>query len=118
MTAAKVTCANAYSAFTTGAKLDIPGGVTTVVTWVDGRYKVTAGTQAKTFSAPVTFKPVSGQLATVTPDDWGKTGKYRGLLRVVHASSGFMIINKLPMESYLLGVVPHEMIGLVAARRR
>jgi stage II sporulation protein D len=108
VSSAKVKCANAYSVFTTGAKLDIPGGVTAVVTWVDGRYKVTAGTEVKTFTSPVTFRAVSGQLATVTPDDWGKTGKYRGLLRVLHSSSGFMIVNKLPLESYLRGVVPLE----------
>jgi stage II sporulation protein D len=106
---AKVTCANAFRAYTTGAKLDIPGGTTAVVTWVDGKYKVTAGSLVQTFNAPVTFKPLSGLIATVTADDWGKTGKYRGVIRVLHTSSGFTLINKLPMESYLRGVVPHEM---------
>ena len=48
------------------------------------------------------------RLRTVTPDDWGKTGKYRGAIRVLHSSSGFTMINKLPLESYLLGVVPLE----------
>jgi stage II sporulation protein D len=105
----KVTCANAFRAYTSGAQLDIPGGTTAAVTWVDGQYRVTAGTLVKTFSAPVTFKPLSGLLKTVTADDWGKTGTYRGLIRVLHTSSGFTMINKLPMESYLRGVVPHEM---------
>jgi len=105
----KLTCANAFRAYTTGAKLDIPGGTTAAVTWVDGKYKVTAGSLVKTFGAPVTFKPLSGRLKTVTADDWGKTGQYRGVIRVLHTSSGFTMINKLPMESYLRGVVPYEM---------
>ena len=106
---AKVTCAGDYRVFTTGARLDIPGGVMAAVTWSGGKYLVTAGTLSKTFGAPVTFKPLSGQLKTVTADDWGKTGKYRGLIRILHSSAGFTIINKLPLESYLRGVVPHEM---------
>jgi len=105
---AKVTCANDYRAYVTGAQLEIPGGVTAVVSWAGGRYKVVAGSQVKTFGAPVTFKPLSGQLATVTTDDWGKAGRYRGLLRVLHSSAGFTIVNKLPLESYLRGVVPLE----------
>lgn len=105
----KVTCANAFRAYTSGARLNIPAGATAAVTWVDGKYKVTAGTLTKTFGAPVTFKPLSGLLKTVTADDWGKTGKYRGVIRVLHTSSGFTMINKLRMESYLRGVVPHEM---------
>ncbi len=105
----KVTCANGFRAFTTGSRLNIPGGVTATVTWVNGKYKVSAGSLVKTFGAPVTFKPLSGLLKTVTADDWGETGKYRGVIRVLHTSSGFTIINKLPMESYLRGVVPHEM---------
>ncbi len=105
----KITCANAFRAATTGVKLDIPGGTTATVTWTSGKYKVTAGSLVRTFNAPVTFTPLSGQLKTLTPDDLGKTGKYRGVIRVLHTSSGFTIVNKLPMESYLRGVVPYEM---------
>lgn len=105
----KLTCDEAFRAYTSAAKLDIPGGTTAVVTWTGGKYKVTAGTRTQTFAAPVTFKALSGLLRTVTADDWGKTGKYRGFIRVLHTSSGFTMINKLPMESYLRGVVPHEM---------
>ncbi|HQG54182.1 MAG TPA: SpoIID/LytB domain-containing protein [Thermoleophilia bacterium] len=109
LSSVKLTCDGTFRAYTSAAKLDIPGGATAVVTWTDGKYRVTAGTRTRTFTAPVTFKPVSGLLRTVTADDWGKTGKYRGLIRVLHTSSGFTMINKLPMESYLRGVVPHEM---------
>jgi len=105
----RLTCANAYVAAVTGTQLKIPGGTTAVVTWTSGKYRVTAGALSQTFGSPVTFKPTSGQLTTVTPDDWGKTGKYRGVIRVFHSSSGFTIINKLPLESYLRGVVPYEM---------
>jgi SpoIID/LytB domain protein len=110
LSAVKLTCASKYIASTsTGARLEIPGGVTAVVTWAGGAYKVTAGALVKTFGAPVTFTPSAGLLTTVTPDDWGKTGKYRGVIRVVHGSAGFTMIDKLPLESYLAGVVPLEM---------
>ncbi len=35
-------------------------------------------------------------------------GHYRGRLRVVHLTGGLEIVNTLPLESYLLGVVPRE----------
>jgi len=105
----KLTGTGAFRAFTSGARLDIPAGATATVTWVNGKYKVTAGGRTRTFGGPVTFKPLSGLLRTVTADDWGATGKYRGVIRILHTSSGFTMINKLPMESYLRGVVPHEM---------
>jgi stage II sporulation protein D len=105
----RLTCASPYVASITGKRLEIPGGVTAVVTWAGGAYKVTAGALVQTFGSPVTFQPSAGQMKTVTPDDWGKTGLYRGFIRVLHSSSGFTIVNKLPLESYLRGVVPLEM---------
>ncbi len=105
----RLTCGSRYVASASGKRLEIPGGVTASVTWAGGAYRVTAGSLVQTFGAPVTFEPSAGQLKTVTPDDWGKTGKYRGTIRVLHSSSGFTMINKLPLESYLFGVVPLEM---------
>ncbi len=108
LSAVKLTCAGPYVASASTKRLEIPAGVTAVVTWSGGAYKVTAGTLVQTFGAPVTFEPGDARLRTLTPDDWGKTGKYRGAIRVLHSSSGFTMINKLPLESYLLGVVPLE----------
>jgi len=105
----RLTCGSRYVASASGKRLEIPGGVTASVTWAGGAYRVTAGSLVQTFGAPVTFEPSAGQLKTVTPDDWSKTGKYRGTIRVLHSSSGFTMINKLPLESYLFGVVPLEM---------
>lgn len=105
----KLTCANTYDATGGGEQLRIPGGTTATVSWADGTYRVTAGSLTKSFGAPVVFTPSAGQLRTVTPDDWGKTGTYRGTIRVLHTSTGFTVINRLPLESYLRGVVPHEM---------
>ncbi|MFL5524559.1 MAG: SpoIID/LytB domain-containing protein [Gemmatimonadaceae bacterium] len=34
--------------------------------------------------------------------------KYRGILRISRTDSGFLVINELPMDSYLRGVVPLE----------
>ena len=104
----KLTCAKAYHAARTGVRFDIGAGVTATVTWVNGRYRVVAGGKAKSFTAPVTFTPDSGSLNLLTATDLGDTGRFRGVIRVLRPDGGFMIVNKLPLESYLRGVVPHE----------
>ena len=80
------------------------------MTWVNGKYRVSAGGQHTDFAMPVTFAPSTGALLNLlTPTDLGTTGKFRGVLRVLRPDGALMIVNKLPMESYLRGVVPHEM---------
>ena len=92
----------------TGVRFDIAAGVTATVTWVNGKYRVTAGGKSRSFTAPVTFTPDSGSLNLLTATDLGDTGRFRGVIRVLRPDGGFMIVNKLPLESYLRGVVPRE----------
>jgi stage II sporulation protein D len=105
----KVTCTKPYKATVGSTVIEVPANTVTTVSWDSGQYRVTAGTLSKRFSVPVLFKPTTALLKTVTPDDWGQTGRYHGQIRVVHTTSGFLMINKLSMENYLRGVVPHEM---------
>ena len=104
----KLTCAKPYHAAMTGVRFDIAAGVTATVTWVNGKYRVTAGGKSRSFTAPVTFTPDSGSLNLLTATDLGDTGRFRGVIRVLRPDGGFMIVNKLPLESYLRGVVPRE----------
>jgi stage II sporulation protein D len=41
--------------------------------------------------------------------------KYRGILRISRTDSGFLVVNELPMDSYLRGVVPLEIGNRTAA---
>ena len=104
----KLTAAKPYRAATTGARFDIAAGVTATLTWVNGKYRVSADGKSKDFTMPVTFTPSAGSLNLLTATDMGNTGLYRGVIRVLRPDGGFMIVNKLPLESYLRGVVPHE----------
>src|SRR5450759_2319253 len=105
----KVSCPKAYTATGTGSPLEIPAGVTATTTYVNGSwYRVVAGSVRKDFSSPVTFAPSSGALRVLTATDLGDTGPYRGVIRVVRSGGSLMMINSVPLESYLRGVVPHE----------
>jgi stage II sporulation protein D len=106
----KVTCPNAFTAVGTAAPLEIPAGRTATVTYSGGVYRVVAGDAKKTFSAPVTFAPIKAALRILTATDLGDTGAYRGVIRVVREkpASTLMMIDKVPLESYLRGSVPHE----------
>jgi stage II sporulation protein D len=108
LSAVKVSCPKAYTATGTGSSLEIPAGATATTTYVNGAYRVVAGSVRKDFSAPVTFTPSSGVLRILTPTDLGDTGPYRGVIRVVRSDGSLMMINSVPLESYLRGSVPHE----------
>jgi stage II sporulation protein D len=104
----KVSCAQDYTASGGGGSLSIAGGVTAVTTYSGGAFTVTAAGQSQSFSSPVTFTPSRGALNILTATDLGDTGTYRGLLRVVREDGRLMMVNVVPLESYLRGVVPHE----------
>jgi stage II sporulation protein D len=104
----KVSCPKAYTAQGTGTPLEIPAGETATTTFVDGSYRVVAGSVRRDFGAPVTFTPSSGALRVLTATDLGDTGPYRGVIRVVRSDGALMMINSVPLESYLRGSVPHE----------
>jgi stage II sporulation protein D len=105
----KVTCPNDFTAVGTAKPLVIPAGRTATVKYSDGRYHVVAGDAKKDFSAAVvTFAPTKGLLSTLTPTDLGTTGAFRGVIRVMRSGGALMMVNKVPLESYLRGSVPHE----------
>jgi stage II sporulation protein D len=108
LSSVKVSCPNAYTAAGSGSPLEIPAGATATTTFVNGSYRVVAGSARKDFSSPVTFRPSSGALRILTATDLGDTGPYRGDIRVVHSGGSLMMINSVPLESYLRGSVPHE----------
>ncbi len=108
LSSVKLSCAKPYRATTTGVRFDIGAGITATVTWANGKYRVSAGGKSKSFSSPVTFTPSAGSLKLLTPTDLGDTGLFRGVIRVLRPDGGFMVVNRLPLESYLRGVVPRE----------
>jgi len=108
LSSVKVSCPKAYTARGTGSPLEIPAGATATTTYVNGSYRVVAGSVHRDFSSPVTFAPSSGALRILTATDLGDTGPYRGVVRVVRSGGSLMMINSVPLESYLRGSVPHE----------
>jgi stage II sporulation protein D len=106
--AASVTAGSRFKANGDGRTVFIPGGTTATVTWSSGGYRVAAGGRAWTFGGPVTFSRGSSYLKLLTRNQNGWSGHYRGSLRVVHLTGGLTIVNKLRLEQYLYGVVPHE----------
>ena len=83
-------------------------GTTASVTWTGSSYRLRDGAKTWTAGAPITFAPTTSKLKLLTANDNGVVGHYRGRLRVVHLTDGLEIVNTLPLESYLLGVVPRE----------
>jgi stage II sporulation protein D len=60
----------------------------------------------------VSGKQVSGYCVTLSCSDQSLTvadRRFRGELRVVKQDRGFIVINRLPLEDYLRGVIPREM---------
>ena len=108
MGSAKLSCPNAYTAQGTGKPVEIPAGTVATTKYVDGVYRVVAGTLTRDFTAPVTFTPSRGALRVLTATDLGDTGPYRGVIRVGRSGGSLLMIDKVPLESYLRGVVPHE----------
>ncbi|HET6493928.1 MAG TPA: SpoIID/LytB domain-containing protein [Thermoleophilia bacterium] len=104
----RLTCANAYTASRGGTVVTIPAGTTSTTTYANGKYRVTAGGRSWRFTGAVTFRPSKGQLNLRTATDLGQTGRHRGTIRVVASGGSLMMINRVPMESYLRSVVPHE----------
>ncbi len=105
---AVVTDATKFKASWGSTTITLGAGVTATVTWTGSAYRLKAGTKTWTAGGPITFKPGSSRLRLLTANDNGYVGHYRGTLRVVRTTSGLAIVNKLPLESYLRGVVPRE----------
>jgi stage II sporulation protein D len=105
--AIKLSCPNDYTVQGTGAASTIPGGTTATTTHTSAGYRVVAGSLRKTFTGAPTFRPTAGSLRLITKTDLGDDGAYRGTIEVEY-SGGLMMINHVPLESYLRGVIPHE----------
>lgn len=100
---------NALWATNSGTKtVHLGAGTTASVTWTGSSYRLRDGAKTWTAGAPITFAPTTSKLKLLTANDNGVVGHYRGRLRVVHLTDGLEIVNTLPLESYLLGVVPRE----------
>jgi stage II sporulation protein D len=101
------------TAATSAPSATVPGGASATVTWSSSAnmYQVVSGAQKWSFASAPVFTPVGSStlLKVLTPDDNGHTGRYRGTVSIIHGSSGLSIVNSLPLESYLQGVVPREM---------
>jgi stage II sporulation protein D len=99
-----------FTATWTAKTVHIAAGVTATVTWTGGAhpYHLTAGSRSWRSDTPISFAPETSKLRLLTANDNGYVGRYRGTLRIVHLTDGLEVVNKLPLESYLWGVVPRE----------
>lgn len=89
----------------------IPGGRQARVTWnaVKGVSHVTWGSGSTDFSGDLTARPGARYLQLLNKNQNGSSSvHYRGSLWVYHLDAGYTIINRVRLESYLYGVVPHE----------
>jgi stage II sporulation protein D len=105
----KLTCADRYTVSGGAGTFSIPGGTTATVTRSGAGCRVVAGKLSKVLGATVTFSPTRARLDVRTASDLGQTGKHRGRVRVAaYGSSSLIMVNLVALESYLRGVVPHE----------
>jgi SpoIID/LytB domain protein len=89
----------------------IPGGRQARITWnaVKGVSHVTWGSGSTDFSGDLTARPGTRRLQLLNKNQNGSSAvQYRGSLLVYHLDAGYTIVNRLRLESYLYGVVPHE----------
>jgi SpoIID/LytB domain protein len=105
--AVRLTCPNDFTVQGAGMEFIIPAGQTATTTHTGTAYRVVAGTWQRDFTTAPTFKPTAGALRLITTTDLGDDGAYRGTIKVVR-SGALMMVNHVPLESYLRGVVPHE----------
>jgi peptidoglycan hydrolase-like amidase len=108
LSAVKVTCPDDFTVKGTTVASTIPGGQTATTTYTGSVYRVVAGDFRRDFSVAPTFAPTSRALRILTATDLGDTGAYRGTIKVARIGGALMMINQVQLESYLRGVVPHE----------
>jgi stage II sporulation protein D len=122
--AARVTAATTYTVAglsASGAKVSrsVPGGRVTAVTWDQSqlRFRLTDGVRVWRWKGPLTFHAGSTKLRYVDANQNGSANvRYRGGLTVRREADGLMVVNVLPLERYLYGVVPREMPASWPAR--
>jgi len=108
----RLTAATDYTFSSGSTSQTIAGGTQAVVTASGSGCTVTAGGQTWSVSSAVVFSPGSSflRLANSNQNGYINTANmhYRGSLRIVRLSGGLSIINHLPLEQYIYGVVPRE----------
>ena len=105
---AAVTDAARFNATWAAKTVHLAAGTTATVTWSGGSYHLRDGTRSWSPAHLSPSSPSSSRLKLLTANDNGYVGRYRGRLRIVHLNDGLEIVNVLPLESYLFGVVPRE----------
>lgn len=101
---AAVTCASAFAAFDPSTRQEI--GV-----WKAGQ-AVTVTAVGNTVSIGGVVRPAayfSGEAPTLKLSTSGVARSYRGWLYISASAGKLILVNELPLESYLMGVVPCEM---------
>jgi stage II sporulation protein D len=103
-----LTCPNDFTVRGTGKPVTIPAGQTATTTIAGGVFHVVAGSLDRDFTGAPTFAPTKGALRLLTATDLGDTGAFRGTVKVVRSGSTLVMVDRVSLESYLRGVVPHE----------
>lgn len=81
-----------------GSSVQLPAGTASV----SKSLVITIGGETHDLAAPLTFLPGATPLQVAGQP-------YRGKLNVHDTSDGILVVNELPLEEYLYGVVPREM---------
>lgn len=109
-----ITCAGTFTATVGSSTVSLAGGSTATVTWTGAAFRLLAGDVLRTSTSPIAFSPTGSSRLVMSNSNlntWAGTENtpYRGSLTVARLSSALCVVNTLPIESYLRGVVPREM---------
>jgi stage II sporulation protein D len=104
----RVTSASSYVLLIGTAKVTVAANVTSTVTWAGGKYNVTAGSKKWVSSSLVTFDHGQRPLYLFNPNQNGHVGHYRGALHLTHYADGFMVVDVLDLQAYVMGILPYE----------
>jgi stage II sporulation protein D len=92
--------------------LNVPRFTVATIRWLPDRslYRVTFGDTSETLGSKPNCVQGDEPLLLQQPNQNAGSGRmhYRGTLVVRHYSDGLMVVNQLPIESYLKGVLPCE----------
>lgn len=92
---------------------NLSGKQTYRVNFRNGLYQIYNATTKKVkgnYKGPLYYKPGKSLIRLLSRNDNGVSKvKYRGSLKVKMNNSKFSVINHIPIESYLRGVIPYEM---------
>ncbi|MEZ5126335.1 MAG: SpoIID/LytB domain-containing protein [Thermoleophilia bacterium] len=108
LAAVRITSTKPYAVTVGNRRYEFPAGVTATTTVAGEKYRVSTGDWTRDFSSPVTFMPGDDPLKLITATDLGTTGGFRGTIQIVRSGQTLAMINHVPLESYLRGVVPLE----------